>query len=66
MIFFVCLYDGKQADIKLTFSELAKQIDKDKNIMTVIIEKKIEPEKKFTKSKYVICPICTKDIRIAI
>lgn len=62
-----CLYDGQKIDEKLTFFELANINDQNRNKMSiVVIDNNQSNEISLKKSKYVICPICNKDINIKI
>ena len=55
------LYGGKSIDSKLTFNELAKEEDKRKNKMIVLVysyENEKDENKNFQNSKDIICPKC--------
>lgn len=63
------LYNGKEINEDLTFIEIANQIDKKRNKISVIVNDIISENQLATnlpKSKYIICPICCENIRISI
>ena len=64
------LYGRKILNENLTFSEQASESDKKRNIMSVIVNAKVddnsEEDESFKKSKYIICPECINNCRILI
>ena len=61
------LYGGGMLDENLTFNEQANENDKKRNIMSIIVNKKIDDEdESLKKSEYIICPECKECSRIKV
>ena len=63
------LYSGEIIKEELTFNELANKEDKKRNKMCIIAledEEDNSPRNNNKKSKYIICPECKENIRLAI
>jgi len=64
------IYNGKMLDLNLSFLEAANEIDKERKVMDVLVNEKLDEENnvnsKMKKSKYIICPQCKENINISI
>ena len=66
---FFFLYNGNTFNQDLTFNEIANEFDKNRKQMSIIVNDKKNVEEKTLqckKSKYIICPQCYENSRIAI
>ena len=65
-LFFLC--GGKKLDEELTFSEVAKNIDKESDQINVLVKevKKEEISSFLKKTKNIICPECKENALIAL
>ena len=64
----IFLYEGKIINLELKFNEIANQIDKEKNEMSIlaIIFDDESQGKGLVKSKDIICPICNENCLISL
>ena len=62
------LYNGERINTELTLSQIANNIDKERNEMNILVENltKSMVKVKKQKAKEIICPICKEDILISI